>query len=261
MIEQNSNLLTDSTIKRTVSFDPKDKQITFLDTRFYKRKDEFYPSVTFILSYIPKNKLFIDWIREKGEDSEIIVREAAHKGKQVHGAIEDLLKGKEINWIRESGEASYSLEVWQMILRFVEFWKIHQPKLEFSEIHIFSDKHGFAGTVDLVVEMFGEKWLLDIKTSNYIAPVYNYQLAAYNVAFNETFDTPITRRGILWLKANTRKEDKTGKKIQGKAWQLIESTKSLDDDFKSFQLFHEVFKHECPVDKPYSELLPTTIRL
>lgn len=261
MIVQNQNILEDSTIKRLVQFNDNDKQITFLDSRFYQRNDKYYPSVTYVLGYIPKNSIFLDWLREKGEDSERIVKEAGDRGKQVHGAIESLLKGEELSWINKKGDARYSLDVWQMILRFSEFWKIHQPKLIGSEIHVFSDKYEYAGTIDLILEMFGEKWIIDIKTSNQIAPVYDYQLAAYNIAFNEIFDTPVTRRGILWLKSHTRKEDKTGKKIQGKAWQLIEPHRELESDFKSFQLFYDVFKHECPVNKPYSEIFPTTVKL
>ena len=52
-------------------------------------------------------------------------------------------------------------------------------------------------------------------------------------------------------------EDKTGKKIQGKAWQLIESDRNMEDDFKSFQLFYEVYKHQAPYTKPLTEIFST----
>jgi hypothetical protein len=261
MIDKNSNIITDTEIKRVVQHNLEDRQITFLDQRFYSRNSKFYPSVTFILSYIPKNKIFIDWIKEKGEESDIVVKQASEKGKQVHSTIERLLKGEEINWINKNGDANYSLEVWQMLLRFKEFWLIHQPKLVHVEEHVFSDEHEFAGTIDLVLEMFGEIWIIDIKTSNQIPPVYHFQTAAYNMAWNECFDKPATRRGILWLKAHTRKPDKNGKKVQGRGWQLIESERSLEDDFKSFKLFQDVFRHECDTDRPYSEIYPTSIKL
>ncbi len=261
MIDKDTNIITDNTINRIVNYNGDEKQITFLDQRFYSRNNKFYPSVTFILSYIPKNKIFIDWIKEKGEESEIIVKQASEKGKQVHSTIERLLKGEEINWINKNGDANFSLEVWQMLLKFKEFWQIHQPKLIETETHIFSDTHEYAGTIDLVLEMFGDIWIIDIKTSNQIPPVYHYQTAAYATAWNECYDKSATRRGILWLKANTRKVDKTGKKVQGRGWQLIESDRSMEEDFKSFKLFHDVFRHECETDKPYSEIYPTSIKL
>lgn len=260
MIEYNQNI-KDNTIKRIVHYHGDEKQITFLDSRYYKRNDKYYPSVTYILSYIPKEKIFIDWLKEKGEESDIIVDRASKKGKRVHGAIESLLKNEELSWIDQYGNATFSLEEWQMILRFVEFWKIHQPKLVESEVHTFSDKHEYAGTIDLVLEIQDQLWLIDIKTSNQIAPVYHYQTAAYATSWNECYDKSIDRRGILWLKSHTRKEDKTGKKIQGKMWQLIESDRTFEEDFKSFQLFYDVYKHQAVYNKPLSEIYPTTVKL
>lgn len=261
MIIENDNVITDAAIKRTVQYNGDEKQITFLDTRFYKRHDKYYPSVTYILSFIPKNKIFIDWIKEKGEESESIVKAAGEKGKRVHGSIEALLKGEELSWVNDDGSAKYSLEVWQMLLKFAEFWRIHQPKLIETEVHSFSDQYEYAGTIDLVLEIQGELWLIDIKTSNQIPPVYHYQTAAYAQSWGECYDRKIDRRGILWLKSMTRKEDKTGKTMKGKGWSLIESNRSFEEDFKSFQLFHDVFKHEVDYDKPVSEFYPTTIKL
>jgi len=260
MITQNDNV-NKLAVKKIIEYDGSEKQITFLDTRFYKRKDKYYPSVTYVLSFIPKSKIFIDWIREKGDESETIVKAAAEKGKQTHGAIERLLEGEEILWINDQGNANYSLEVWQMILKFKEFWEIHKPKLIASEVHTFSDKYEFAGTVDLVLEMNSELWLVDIKTSNYIHPVYHFQTAAYTQAWNECYDTPIVRRGVLWLKSQTRKADKSGKNVQGKGWKLIESPRGFEKDFESFQLFHQVYKHEVDYEEPYFNIFPTSAKL
>lgn len=261
MLEKNNNVLQDTTIKRVVNYNESDKQITFLDQRFYQRLEKNYPSVTYVLSFIPKNKIFLDWLVEKGEDADGIAKAAAERGKQVHKAVERLLKGETIEWIDSKGIAIYSLEVWQMILRFQEFWTANSPKLVGSEVHVFSDQYEFAGTMDLVVEMNGELWLLDIKTTNMVAPVYHYQLAAYKQAWDECFDRKIAKRGILWLKSHTRGEDKSGKKMQGKNWQLIESTRPFEEDFQSFLLFYAVFKHEVEYFQPLTQVFPTFIKL
>ena len=34
------------------------KQITLPDSRYYRRNNEYYPSVTYVLSYYPKGKFF-----------------------------------------------------------------------------------------------------------------------------------------------------------------------------------------------------------
>ena len=59
MIEKGKNIIHDSRINRTVEYDQDNKQINVLDQRFYRRNTEYYPSVTSILNYFPKNKFFI----------------------------------------------------------------------------------------------------------------------------------------------------------------------------------------------------------
>ena len=70
------------------------------------------------------------------------------------------------------------IDVWKLILKFHDFWTTVKPILIESEIHLFSDQYKFAGTCDLVVEIEGERWLLDLKTSNSIHTAMDLQLAA-----------------------------------------------------------------------------------
>ena len=56
MIRQGTNILNENSKKR-LDFKPELKQINFLDRRVYKRDEGvYYPSVTTILQYMPKNK-------------------------------------------------------------------------------------------------------------------------------------------------------------------------------------------------------------
>ena len=58
MIKQGMNILKENAKKR-LDFNPELKQINFLDRRVYKRSEGvYYPSVTTILQYMPKNKFF-----------------------------------------------------------------------------------------------------------------------------------------------------------------------------------------------------------
>jgi ATP-dependent exoDNAse (exonuclease V) beta subunit len=259
MIEKNVNLLKDSKIKRIVEYSEGDKQINVLDSRFYKRNEKYYPSVTSILNYFPKNKFFHDWLKDVGHNSDIIASKAAAEGSQVHDAIDRFLNGEEIQWLNEYGHAVYSLEVWKMILKFTEFWNKHKPEIITTEYHLFSDEHEYAGTADLIVKFQEKLWLLDIKTSNSLHTSYDLQLAAYAKAWNETHDAPIERTGIIWLKAATRGEGK-GEAIQGKGWQL-KIIDNIESNFKMFQNIHEIYKLENPDLKPVTELLPTTVKI
>jgi hypothetical protein len=262
MIEKTNNILKDKKIKRILEYSDDSKQITIGDQRFYQRKAKtFYPSVTYVLSYFPKGKFFENWMKDVGHNSDIIARKAADEGTETHEAIEKFLNGEELVWIDEYGKAKYNLIVWQMILRFADFWNTVKPRLIATEQHIFSDEYQYAGTIDLVVEIEGKIWLLDIKTSNSLHTSYDLQLAAYAQAWNENFDTPIENTGIIWLKSSSRGADKSGKKIQGDGWALKSPHNSYQDNLQSFLKVYDIFKLENPDMKPYSEKLPTSIKL
>lgn len=259
MIDKNVNVIKDPKTKRIVEYAEDNKQINVLDSRFYRRNGKYYPSVTSILNFFPKNQFFHSWLKDVGHNSDIIASKAANKGTQVHNAVEAFLNGEEITWIDEWGNAKYSLDVWKMILKFADFWNTYKPELVATEYHLFSDEHEYAGTADLIVRFQGSLWLMDLKTSNSLHTSYDLQLAAYATAWNETHNEKITHTGILWVKANTRGEGKSGK-IQGKGWEL-KTVSDIETNFKMFKNIQEIYRLENPDPKPFTELLPTTIKI
>ena len=259
MIDKNANVIKDPKIKRIVEYTEDNKQINVLDSRFYRRNGKYYPSVTSVLNYFPKNQFFHSWLKDVGHNSDIIARKAADEGTQVHNAIESFLSGNEIQWLDEYGTVKYSLDVWKMILKFADFWNTHKPELVAAEYHLFSDEHEYAGTADLIVRMNNKLWLLDTKTSNSLHTSYGLQLAAYAIAWNETHTEHIEETGVLWLKASTRGEGK-GDAIQGKGWQL-KHYGDIATNFTMFKNIYEIYKLENPDFKPYTEILPTSIKI
>jgi hypothetical protein len=259
MIDKNVNVIKDPKIKRIVEYSEGDRQINVLDSRFYRRNDEYYPSVTSVLNYFPKNQFFHTWLKDVGHNSDIIASKAANEGTQVHTAVDAFLNGEEITWIDEYGNAKYNLDVWKMILRFADFWNTYKPELIATEYHLFSDEHKYAGTADLIVRLFDNVWLLDLKTSNSLHTSYDLQLAAYAQAWNETHDEKVTHTGILWVKSNTRSEGKGGK-IQGKGWEL-KFVNEIDTNFKMFKNIYEIYKLENPDFKPVTETLPISVKM
>jgi hypothetical protein len=262
MIQKNQNIIFDKKINRIVEYNPDYQQITLPDQRYYKRGENlFYPSVTYILNYLPKNKFFESWLKDVGHNADVIMRKAGDEGTQVHNAAEALIAGNEISWFDENGNAKYNTEVWRMIIKFHNFWTTHKPEVIVSEYSIFSDKHKYAGTIDLVVRMNDKIWLLDIKTSNTLHRSHDLQLSTYACAWNETHDTPIDNTGIIWLKAATRGPDKQGKKIQGEGWQLKQPENHYTDDFNMFLNVYSLFKDDHPELKPDTEILPTKLKI
>ena len=260
MIKQGMNILKQNE-KNRLEFNPELKQINFLDRRVYKRGEGvYYPSVTTILQYMPKNKFFESWLKDVGHNADLIMRRAGKEGTQVHEAAEKLVLGEEISWIDDFGNAKYSQIVWEMILKFAEFWKTYKPELISAEDFVWSDKYKYAGTADLVCKMNDEVWLLDLKTSNSIHKSYDLQLASYAKALEESKGIKIERTGIIWLKSPTRGPSKQKGKIQGKGWKVIQ-VDDIEKNFKLFQNIYELYQLENPNTEPIYNSYPTTIKV
>jgi len=223
-------------------------QITLPDSRYYRRNGKYYPSVTYVLGYYPKGKFFENWLKQVGFSADYIVKKAAEEGTQTHELCEAYLNGEELNFLDERGRPQYNPDVWQMFLRFVEFWEVFKPTLIETEVHLFSDELKVAGTCDLIVEINGELWLLDLKTSNQLQTTYELQTAVYGRCYEECFGKKIDRYGILWLKSSKRKAS-TGK-MQGKGWEVVESSRTFEENIDIFKTVKRLFDLENPTHSP-----------
>lgn len=262
MIEKDKNVYKDRFLKRLVETDPELRQITLKDSRFYQRSPGvFYPSVTAILGYFPKDKFFETWIKDVGHNSDIIMKKAGDEGTQVHKAIEAILSGEELRWIDHDGRVNYHTHVWKMILGFVDFWVTYKPKLILSEEFMYSDTHKYCGTLDLLVEIEGERWLLDIKTSNSVHESHHLQMAAYTKAYEEMHGQKVDRNGIIWLKSSKRGPDKSKKRMQGMGWEVVEGKRTVDEYFEMFLHTYKTYRIMHPEEEIELLTLPNTVKL
>ena len=223
------------------------KQITLPDGRYYQRNGEFYPSVTYVLSYYPKGKFFEDWLKKVGYSADYIVKKASEEGTQVHEMIEAYLNGEELNYLQH-GIPMYHPNIWQMFMKFVEWWEEYKPTLIEAEVHLFSDELKVAGTCDLVCEINGELWIIDFKTSNHLQTTYDLQTAMYAKCFEECFGKKVDRTGIFWLKSSKRKAAKG--KMQGKGWEMYESSRTIEENLEIYKSVRALFDLENPNHKP-----------
>jgi hypothetical protein len=234
------------------------QQITLPDSRYYRRNGKYYPSVTYVLQYYPKGKFFENWLKQVGFASEHIVKRAAEEGTLVHDLSERYLNGEELNFLSPNGKPQYDPDVWQMFLRFVEFWEEFKPTLIETEVHLFSDTLEVAGTCDLIVEINGEIWLLDLKTSNHLQLTYELQTSVYGQCYEECFGKKIDRYGILWLKSSKRKAAKG--KMQGKGWEIVESTRTFEENIDIFKTVKRLFDLENPTHSPIFTEFRTSVK-
>ena len=233
---------------RIIEISPDSKQITLPDARYYRRNGEYYPSITYVLSHYPKGKFFEDWLKKVGYTADFIVKKAGEEGTQVHEMIEDYLNHKELNFLSETGSPQYNPDVWQMFLRFVEWWETYNPTLLETEVHLFSDELKVAGTCDLVCEIDGELWIVDFKTSNNIQTTYELQTAVYAQCYKECYGQMAARQGILWLKSKRRKPVEG--KMQGKGWEMVEMKRTHEENLDIFLTVKKLFDLENPRHSP-----------
>ena len=250
-----------STIKkyygRILEISDDHKQITLPDGRYYQRNGEYYPSVTYVLSHYPKGKFFEDWLKKVGYASEYIVKKASEEGTQVHEMIEAYLNGEELKFL-EHGIPMYDPNVWQMFLRFVDWWEEYKPTLVEAEVHLFSDELKIAGTCDLVCEIGDELWIIDFKTSNHLQTTYDLQTAIYAQCFEECYGKKINRAGVLWLKSSKRGPKKG--KMQGEGWEMYESSRTQEENLDIYRAVRKLFDLENPSHKPAFTEFRTTAK-
>lgn len=236
---------------------PANQQINILDNRYYTNDQvNFFPSVTTVLEVFPQSWALVQWKKSVGFNADIILEKASKEGSAVHDAIEQYLNGHEVLF------TNYNLTEWQCILRFVEFWETFTPQLIVSETIVISIHFRLGGTIDIVCMINGQRWLIDTKTSNSMHDSMEYQLASYATIWNEQHPNhKIDRCGILHLKALTRGPDKTGKKIQGKGWQLVEFDRHYSKAWELFEHLRIIWDECNPDYKPANLVLPDRVKL
>lgn len=182
-------------------------QVTVADERWYLKssKDEKtglpvykgVPSVTWICGFYPKGIAFYKWLADKGwDEAEALKSAAGDKGSRVHLAIEQILAGDEFRidtkvMDKTSGEmVELSLEELICVKSFCDWRDEVKPEILATEITIFSDKHGYAGTVDLICRIDGVLYVVDFKTSKQVWMEHELQISAYRAAL-ESGENPI----------------------------------------------------------------------
>jgi hypothetical protein len=169
-----------------------------------------------------------------------------------------------MTFLNSEGLPKMDPKIWQMFLNFVDFWETYKPTLIETEVSLFSDTLKVAGTCDLVCEIEldnkWERWVIDFKTSNHLQTTYDLQGAVYAQCYEECFGKKVDRVGVLWLKSMSRGEDKTGKRLKGKNWEIYESPRSQEDNLDIFMAVKKIFDLENPKHKPATTSFKTVVK-
>lgn len=199
--------------------------VTTARGRTYKWGDESFISVTTILSRgIPKPAL-TNWAAKSVAEfvAENFDQVAALVAKDKRAAI-DLCKGSP--WrsrdkaadlgslIHDYAEAHVlgaarpeaPPEAQAHLAHFNAFLEDYQPEYVMTEATVFNRRYGWAGTLDAIADIAGERWLIDYKTGKGIYAESAVQLSAYRngefVGMPDGTEAPVPeveRCGVLHL--------------------------------------------------------------
>ena len=165
--------------------------------RFYPWKEGKYVSVTTVISEgIPKPgldkwaiKRRIEIAADKRKEIALVTKakaieiltaadlyngnDASALGSRVHAMCEKIAKGKDVLPTKEEKP---------FIDNFRKFIDEHSPQFEETESTVFSNTHGYAGTLDEIAVIDGKRYVLDIKTGKSVWPEAALQMSAYRYA-------------------------------------------------------------------------------
>lgn len=253
---------------------PEKKMIDWFDQHYYKVAEDFYPSVTTILSASPKPELMF-WRGNVGnEEASRIMKEAGERGSIIHNIFSAMLKGKKAAYrvfndpeVIPVNDQFIQLSLWKL----VRFMEIVAPKVHLSEEIVFSHAFKYAGTMDLLFKVEqggafmvnGAKpitipagiYVADIKSGKNIDDEAFWQTAAYAKAYEEMTGTKIDGTLIL----HTQSQNKGG--IEGFGVK-IRTAEEMETDFTNFLKVYEVWKIKPYPSKPKLITdLPTVLSL
>lgn len=148
-------------------------------------------------------------------------------GDEVHNAIDALIKN-------EPPTPLTTVTAVRMFAQFVNFLEVRRPRILYSEYTVWSYKHGFAGTGDLMWEDDEGVWFVDTKTGNNIYPKVALQTSAAvnaDVLINaDGSESPIPRgtvQGVLHVRPMSVKLHKL--QHTDEAWEAFLACKVLFD--------------------------------
>lgn len=99
-------------------------------------------------------------------------------GTTVHAALEALVQGA----IPDLGDFTEQQQGY--VTAICSWWLDDQPEPVDQEFVVAHPTLDYAGRCDLLVEIKGERWLVDLKTSNKLSPKFHYQLGLYSMAMD-----------------------------------------------------------------------------
>ena len=145
---------------------PEIKTVTINRKRFYVTpKENYYPSITTVLSIRNKEGL-IKWRKRVGDEvANYVSGKAAARGTKVHHMCEDYLNNMETEWPEEWKKHKNNFLPWCLFGELKNKVLDNISDIYAQECGLYSDKYKGAGRVDCIAKYNGVLSIIDFKTS------------------------------------------------------------------------------------------------
>ena len=210
------------------------------DYRFYRIENKEYPSVTSILSLLPKSGLIfwavfktIEFLKEKGTLSKSATSEAYGFHKRLLSSLAQ--QGTEIHTLIEEYAQKGKDSKHNSVKRFKDFQEQHNFVYTSSEQTVYDwEYYRTAGTLDLFGTVFDTPIVIDLKTSKEIRLSHKIQATVYKDMYCKlnNIDKKEIKSGVLLIPRDRVKK-----------WDFhINSEKEEEDYRKIFRLLSILFQ-------------------
>lgn len=203
--------------------------------------NKWYPRVTHMLGAVLNKGVYFDnWLKTNGWNSERLAMKAADSGTKVHNICEALQKKGKAS-LKDCDEAEY-----KKIRGFVNWVKDENVKLKEAELVVHDDQ--CCGRFDILCEIEGKLYIVDIKSGAGIYDSHRYQVAFYSKAWNSV-QPGIATPALLHLKSTTKK-----------GYQFIKV--DYEPAIKGYEACYELYKlGGHPLEPKSSFDIPKTIKM
>ena len=182
---------------------PELKTKTINYKRFYVTpKDNYYPSITTVLSIRNKEGL-VEWRKRVGNDvANYVSRTAAARGTKVHHMCEDYLNNQTTNFPDKWKRHKKDFLPWCLFNQLKDKVLGNISDIHAQECGLYSDKYRVAGRADCIAKYNGVLSIIDFKTSTKTRSDdwnenYYIQGSAYAEMFTERTDIEVSQVVIL----------------------------------------------------------------
>jgi hypothetical protein len=122
---------------------------------------------------------------------------AGRMGTAIHDMLHAYLQD-------DLDEGGTSPELLKVLAQFKAWQETFKPEIELAEAVMYSEKYGYAGTMDCVCKIGRDHWLIDWKSGAFSTA--GPQLAAYEKLYQETTESRLPlKRAVLSLPKNGEK--------------------------------------------------------